>query len=482
MAQRILAVELAGDWVRGALAERTWNSLAMLDVSEERRAPDEPDMVPALTRLVLAAGKPDLVLSALPGELVVKRLLVLPFTDQRRLAQVVPFALEEHLPVGVDDAVVSFARVGSEGDNTLVIAAMVRKEDLADHLNLLARAGLDPKTVTLSSLALAGMLAQVRNGQGVSHLLVDLDHGSTSMVLLDAAGLPRAIRTVAAELAPVNGAPVPSNSAILGAMRQTLLAHSADHEQPELVLTGPVASAPEVRQRVAEALAVPVHTLEEFNCAPLLGPMANRTTQHAGCLAMLLGEAPGTPIELLNFRQGDFAFRGRTGDLRPWRTTFILAAVVVAAMVLNVGIGLSANLHRLHHLNQLITSIAAPALGDHVEATDVNSQLTGQLAAMEKKLRLMGGTGAAAPPLDTLLALSRAIPPQLGAEITDLTLEDGKIKLTGMAGSFTTVDRVKKALDMSGKFRNIQVTRATAGSDPSKIDFHLTAVIREGSD
>jgi general secretion pathway protein L len=477
MAQRILAIEIAGDSVRGAVAERNWNSLAMLEVVEERRGDDEADLAPALARLLEDAGKPDLILTALPGELVVKRMLQLPFKDQRRLTQTVPFALEEHLPVGVDESVVAFTRVGQENDKTLVIAAMVRRDDLRLHLDLLARAGINPTTVTLSALALAALLARVRNGQGNAHLLVDLDQGSTSMVLLDHAGMPRAIRTVVAELGSANGT-APGASAILGAVRQTLLAHSSDHAQPELVLTGPMAATPDVRRRMSEALAVPVHTLDEFDCAALLGPLSARSTRFAGCLAMLLGEAPGAAVELLNFRQGEFAFRGRTGSLRPWRTTFIVAGAAAAAIALHIGIKVSYNLHRLRQVNHQIAAIAAPALGRGVSGADAKDQLAAQVAAMEKQLHLMGGAGASASPLDTLLALSRALPPHLGAEIVDFTLDEGTIKLDGMADSFGTVDRVKKALDLSGYFRDIQVTHATAGSDPSKVEFRLTAAVR----
>jgi hypothetical protein len=358
------------------------------------------------------------------------------------------------------------------------MAAMVRKEDLRRHLELLARAGINPKTVTLSALALAALLARVRNGQGGAHLLVDLGQGSTSMVLLDDMGMPRAIRTVVAELGPGNGAPAPGTAAVLGAVRQTLLAHSSDHEQPELVLTGPMAATPEVRRRLAEALAVPVHTLEEFDCAALLGKVSGRSTRFAGCLAMLLGEAPGATVELLNFRQGDFAFRGRTGSLRPWRTTFIVAGAAAAAIALHIGITISSNLHRLAHVNRQIAAIAAPALGRRISGADAKAELAAQVASMEKQLHLMGGAGASASPLDTLLALSRALPPHLGAEIVDFTLDEGTIKLDGMADSFATVDRVKKALDLNGYFRDIQVTHATAGSDPSKVEFRLTAAIR----
>jgi len=479
MAQRILAIEIAGDAVRGALGERSWNSLAMLDVVEERRGADEADLAPALARLLDGAGKPDLVVSALPGELVVKRMLSLPFKDQRRLTQTVPFALEEHLPVGVDESVVAFTRVGQEDGKTLVMAAMVRKDDLRHHLDLLARAGINPSTVTLSALALAALLARVRNGNGGPHLLVDLDQSSTSMVLLDNSGMPRAIRTVVTGGGgAANGAPAPGAAAILGAVRQTLLAHASDHEQPELVLTGPMAAAPDVRRRMAEALAVPVHTLDEFNCAALLGPLSARSTRFAGCLAMLLGETPGAAVELLNFRQGEFAFRGRTGSLRPWRTSFMLAGAAVAAIALHVGIKVSYNLRQLSEINREIAAIAAPALGPGVSGADAREQLAAQVAAMEKQLHLMGGAGASASPLDTLLALSRALPPHLGAQIVDFTLDEGTIKLDGLADSFATVDRVKKALDMSEYFRDIQVTHATAGSDPSKVEFRLTATIR----
>jgi type II secretory pathway component PulL len=478
MAQRILAIALGGDWVRGAIAERSWNTLQMLDVAEQRRAPDEPDLASALERLLAEAGKPDLVLSALPGELVIKRLLALPFKDHRRLNQVVPFALEEHLPVGVDDAAVAFVRLGSEGAKTLVMAALVRKQDLRRHLELLARAGLDPKTVTLSAFALASLLARARNGHAGGHLLLDLDHGSTSIVVLDAAGTPRAIRTVAAELGPRNGTPAPGSSALLGAVRQTLLAHSSDHEQPDLILTGPGAAAAEVRQQVAEAFSVPVHTLDEFDCAASLGRLSGSSTRFAGCLAMLLGEAPSERVELLNFRQGEFAFHGRTGDLRPLRTTFILAGAAMAAFLLHLGIGVSGNLGQLDRLNREVAAIAAPALGPNVAGGEVKQALEQRLLAMRKELQVMGGAGAAVSPLDTLLKLSRALPPHLDAQVTDFTLDEGAIKLDGMADSFAAVDRVKRALDLSGYFRDIQVTHATAGSDPNKVDFRLTATMR----
>ena len=111
MGQRILAVEVSGDCVHAALADRTYKSFELVAVYEQERTAGETDLSSALNRMVSAAGRCDVVISSLPGEFVAKRLLALPFTDRRRLQQVVAFALEEHLPFAVDDAVVAFARV-----------------------------------------------------------------------------------------------------------------------------------------------------------------------------------------------------------------------------------------------------------------------------------------------------------------------------------------------------------------------------------
>ena len=196
MPQRILALEMPGHTVRAAVAERTWNSFHIQGVFEEELQTGEADLEPALKRILAKTGVPDVVASSLGSEFVVKRLLELPFSDVRKLHQVVPFALEEHLPFPVDDAVVAFTRVGIEGDSTLVVAALARKKELKGHLDLLARVGLDPRTVTLSELAIARLLSRSQTASTNAHLLMDIEPTSTSMVLLDSEGTPRAIRTV----------------------------------------------------------------------------------------------------------------------------------------------------------------------------------------------------------------------------------------------------------------------------------------------
>ena len=92
---------------------------------------------------------------------------------------------------------------------------------------------------------------------------------------------------------------------------------------------------------------------------------------------------------------------------------------------------------------------------------------------MRKRLRLMGGNLGHGSPLDVLLALSRAIPPGMPVQVGDLVIDDSGLKIEGTADSFATVDQVKKALERTPEFEQIQVDHATTGSDPNKVEFRL---------
>jgi len=180
MPQKVLALEMPGHTVRAALAQRTWNAFHIEGVFEEPRRTGEADLEAALKRILARTGKPDVVTTSIASDFVVKRLLELPFNDLRKLHQVVPFALEEHLPFPIDDAAVAFVRVGADGDSTLVIAALARKVDMRRHLDLLAKVGIDPRIVTLSELAIARLLARSPSTATSAHLLMDIEPTSTS--------------------------------------------------------------------------------------------------------------------------------------------------------------------------------------------------------------------------------------------------------------------------------------------------------------
>src|SRR5207237_7052320 len=125
-------------------------------------------------------------------------------------------------------------------------------------------------------------------------------------------------------------------------------------------------------------------------------------------------------------------------------------------------------------LNRQIETIAAPALGK-TDPDTAASALQAKITEMSKRLHLMGGSIGRGSPLQVLSLLSRALPPGLAAEVTTLQIDDSGMKLEGEADSFTAVDQVKRALERSGEFGQIQLDHAAAGSDSGKVEFHLSS-------
>jgi hypothetical protein len=481
MPQRILAIEVARDRVRAAAADRTWNSFQLAGVFESQRATDEPDLSAALVRLLQQTEAPDVVVSSLPGEDVAKRLLELPFADSRRLQQVVPFALEEHLPFPVDGTIVSFVRVGRHEQNSLILAALASKKDVRSHLELLASAGLDPKTVTLAPYALAALFARARNGASpAAHVLVDAVRGSTSIILLDQSGVPRAIRCVGPQSHTLAaGSPQVEDADVVNAARQTVLAHAGELEHADLIVTGPSVEAARVGSELSSALSLALREPREFDCSELFDGRQPDLARFATPIAMLLGELSNKPVELLNFRQGEFAFRGRTrGDLTPFYTPAILAAVMVGLALLYVAIGVAGKLHRISIINHHIAAIAAPVLGQS-NPSDPMEQLRGGIAAMSKRLKSLGGGLGRDSALNALTVLSRALPSRFPVEMEDVQIDASGLHVTGQADSFATVDQVKRALDQTGYFGAIEVTHAKTGDEGGKIEFRLSAEFKD---
>ena len=477
MAQRILALECNEAELRAALAERAWRTFVLLGTFVELRTEAESDLAPALARLLAKTGKPDITISAFPDRLTAKRILQLPFHDRRRLDQAVPFALEEHLPFSVDDAVVAYSAVGRDGDATVVVAAMAKKDDVRHHLELLASAGLDPKTVTLSSLALSPMISHLRNGGPRPHLVLDIDHWRTSLLLLDERGTPRALRTFAAPYEVSSGGPQLRGAGvpILGAIRQTLLARPVEAEHADVIVTGPFASSPEIRKELASSLApLAIYGADEIQFDPLLDGLTPESMRSAGCVSMLLSESPAAPASMINFRQGEFAFQGLTFDLKPLRTSVGLAAAVLVVALFHLLIQLSNGWHQLSVLQNQIDHAAAPAFGANPPA-NVRAALSQGMAEMTKRMRLIGGSLSGGAPLDVLLALSRAVPASLSIGIDELSIDDGGLKLAGKTDSFGAVDSLKRALARSDDFDAIEVTDAKGGATTGTVEFHLSA-------
>jgi Fimbrial assembly protein (PilN) len=300
------------------------------------------------------------------------------------------------------------------------------------------------------------------------------------MVLLDSDGTPRALRTVNAGFSPDEEGAVAEAHAnsILSVARQTLLAHSSDTEGLDVILAGSAAGIPLLREELADALSLAVRDAAEFDYSFLLNGMRPDMSRYAACIAMLLSELPNKPAELLNFRQGEFTFKGRIrGDLTAFYTTGIIAAVAIGLGLIHFALGAGTQLHRLHAVNRQIAGMTTPALGPNPPDDAVAALRTG-IIKMSKRLALIGGNSGKDSPLEALLAVSRDVPKRFPIEMQDVSVDENGLRLSGEADSFATVDQMKKTLQQDSYFGNIEVSHAKAGTN-GKVEFQVEAKFKD---
>lgn len=221
MAQIILGLDIGESAVKGVRIARTLRGLRLVDAFErkverrgERGRGDLPNdgQIEALRQL-RSEGKirpGERVAVALPGHLVSTREITLPFTDPKRLRQVVPFEVEGQLPFDLEEIVIDYQplRQGATSDlrvksaagpgkpesteSSHLLVSAVPKAALRRYLSALQSVGIDPAWVGVDALSLYTFyqqFTQSSNGERKrsaaagedqsEHLLIDLGASKT---------------------------------------------------------------------------------------------------------------------------------------------------------------------------------------------------------------------------------------------------------------------------------------------------------------
>jgi hypothetical protein len=96
---------------------------------------------------------------------------------------------------------------------------------------------------------------------------------------------------------------------------------------------------------------------------------------------------------------------------------------------------------------------------------------------LAKQRAFLGGEVGA---LDILLKLTDAIPKDSGVAVSDLTIDQDKVRIETETASFDWVNRIEGALSKAPFVDRIVVSDAKTTADQSKVRFLMTITLREG--
>src|SRR5712672_1210 len=162
---RIVGLDVSGDKLRLVALESGFRGFSVL---EARSVPLPEGATPGerLKAALAQLSRPDDIFAeALPGTQVASHVVTLPFTDTRRIEQVLPGEVEGAIPFDLEEVVWDHTVLSQANGRTEVLVGVVRKSVLQQALASFAEAGIDPRLVTFAPLALAtpserGMIAR----------------------------------------------------------------------------------------------------------------------------------------------------------------------------------------------------------------------------------------------------------------------------------------------------------------------------------
>ena len=125
----------------------------------------------------------DRIVTAMPGQFISSRIIPFNFSDPRKIANAIMFEVEDAVPFNLDEMVVEHQIIGSQGDKTMALAVMTRKNFLESFLEYLSRIDIDPKLIDVDSLSFYNLAPHIPHSPDEVVGLVDIGHEKHLFVL-----------------------------------------------------------------------------------------------------------------------------------------------------------------------------------------------------------------------------------------------------------------------------------------------------------
>ena len=417
--------------------------------------------------------------ASFPANQALYRNIRVPFTNKKKIIQILPYELEPTLPFPVENLVIDFhtINISENADHTDLIAAGIEKSVLENYIDTLASFKIKPEIITISGYYPALCLAKLAHVPE-KWLFADIEVDKATVFAI-----------ASKRIFLIRSFPIPSNpvSAVksLGTnIQQTTAAFSelfnTDFIPEEIRVTGPGIIELNFEKELSDLLEVPVNPIElfreidtgienyaasSFNCAKL-----------DNALALALNEDKG--IDRLNFHKGRFAVNEfLTRHKSSLVKTGILAGVVLALALLNFIFDFYFINKKINHLNHQITDIFKTTFPEVTKIVDPLQQMKVKIKEAKKSAFFPSETTKYIRSIDVLNEMSKRIPDKVDVDFTRLVISHENVMVSGITDTFNSADEIKSRIEESELFQKVIITSTSKEKSGSRIRFKLKVVL-----
>jgi general secretion pathway protein L len=456
-------------------------------------------------------GSGDIV-TALPCQDLFIRTLSFPFRDAAKLEQVVPFEVENLIPMALDDVAMgsvvlpprAVAGGGQKPNGADVLITAAPKDKVAEHLKFLASADLKPAAIGVDGMALYSVTKFLQEeGAPVPGDLAIIDVGATKTTLcLIQEGRPAVLRTVlwggnhlthalavryacsfaeaerrkrAMAVQEVDAWLEP----LLKELRVSLHAHEGTVHQrlSHCWVSGGGSKLRELSGHVAHELGlIPVGPRQGFgsNCPRAFSIAFGLAIHPKVVRPRWKTKAIGSDVALDLTAPGDAA---SAVESRQDRRLAIWAGLILGLLALaDLTVRVVIKDSTLTHVKQELQAQFAQSFGAGAGPGEELDVARYRVAQLDKSLAVIDTSRNNV--LASLSDLAKQLPPGVPLTIRELTIEGQSVHLEGETNSFDAVEKIKQAFVSNQVFQGVSVSDTRVGAVPNQVVFRLAYTVQ----
>jgi len=520
MPEKILGIDIGGSRIKVVQVTRGLRVNQMTGYGSARLPADADPLQVATTLVDLISEQnleSDRYLVALPTNETFLRRLSFPFSAERKISQVIGFEMEPGLPLPLDAVQIDFVKTEPRPEGTHgVLAAAFPKGVLDPLLSAFQEVGIQPEVVDLDASGLFFIAGQLKQLLPDKFAILDIGHGKTNLLYQNrgkdtylrslTSGCGQMSRNVAETLGIsvdeavdkifsmgmdedetsdaqvfVGGAVVSQAELLAREIELSLMAAKVQDREfwPELMLlNGGGSLIKGLPEALEKALGIQVRCLIDMENLGLLDQFGDHMAD-VPVFSVAAGLAFKGTSRRMGFNFQAEEIRGQS-PLVKWRHQvsygLVACALVAFAWLGSTGIDIYTKKQRLDRINQSVDEVfqrTVPQFKGSVRPEQYASIVKNKIDELNQSVALFGAEARQHSSAELLRIISQAIPKDLDVTVSLLTVDNERVRLSGRADGFNTVDGVKNRLVALEDFEEVTITGAKAATDGKGVQFGL---------
>jgi len=396
--------------------------------------------------------KPETLVTGLPTPAAVIRDITLPLENVHKIEKIIKFQMEPFVPFAIDEMVVDFVLTPIKGQ---ILTLGVKKSDIAEHLQALAKSRLEPRVIGLADLALFTLYCRTQSDP--EHKPIGLIHLSSKyqtiqIIFQKRLDLIRVLQGGTDQLAPI---------------QETLSLYqlkNPDNALQEILITGEAALAENLPDRISALTGVKTSLWKPFDhfkshSRSLSPEMQARLSVPLGLAVSALNGSS----KIFNLRKEEF--RIKTAAELKRRTIFMVAALLLLLTLLSLNLWYDVYAKRVVQKQLeaqirtifLETSPEAKSIAPGSEMAEMKKQIDQKIAQYQwiDEMTVKGTV------LDIIQTLTETVSKEANVRLDNVSVEEGRtVHIDGVAPSFKAVDNLKENLAKNKSFKAVNLVSA----------------------